>query len=65
MRVWAQAGSHDEVRADLLALVSREIRYQSHDPDAWRALAVFLDDGSPVEIELQERSMAQLAAALA
>ena len=65
MRVWAQAGYHPEVRAELLALVSREIRYQSHDPDAWRALAVFLDDGSVIEAELQERSMTQLAAALA
>ena len=65
MRVWAQAGYHEEVRGELLALVSRELRYQSHDPDAWRALAVFLDDGSQIELELQQRSAAQLAAALA
>ena len=65
MRVWAQAGYHDQVRAELLALVSREIRYQSFDPDAWRALAVFVEDGTPIEAALQERSMAQLAAALA
>jgi hypothetical protein len=65
MRVWAQAGYHAEMRADLLALVSREIRYQSHDPQAWRALAVFLDDGTPIEVELQQRLAAQTAAALA
>lgn len=65
MRVWAQAGYHAEVRAELLALVSRELRYQSHDPEAWRAFAVFLDDGAQVEVELQARSAAQLAAALA
>jgi hypothetical protein len=65
MRVWAQAGYHPQARADLLALVSREVRYQSHDPDAWRALAIFVDDGSPIEVELQERSATQLAAALA
>jgi hypothetical protein len=65
MRVWAQAGFHPQVRAELLALVSREIRYQSFDPEAWRALMVFLDDGTPIEIELQARSAAQLAAALA
>ncbi len=65
MRVWAQAGYHPQARTDLLALVSREVRYGSHDPDAWRALATFLDDGSPIELELQERSAAQLAAALA
>lgn len=65
MRVWAQAGYHEEVRAEVLALVSREVRYQSHDPEVWRALAVFLDDASQVEVELQARSAAQLAAALA
>ncbi len=65
MRVWAQAGFHSQVRAELLALVSREIRYQSFDPEAWRALAVFVDDGAPIEVALQERSMAQLTAALA
>ena len=62
MRVWAQAAYHDEVRAELIALVSRELRYQSHDPDAWRAFAVLLDDGSSVELELQERLAAQLDA---
>jgi hypothetical protein len=65
MRVWAQAGYHEQVRAELLTLVSREIRYQSFDPEAWRALAVFVEDGTPIEVALQERSMAQLTAALA
>jgi hypothetical protein len=64
MRIWAQAGYHEEARAKLLELVAREIRYQSHDPNAWRALAVFLLDGSAIELELQERSMTQLVAAL-
>jgi hypothetical protein len=64
MRVWAQAGYHEVARAKLLALVSREVRYQSHDPNAWRALAIFCDDGTAIELELQERSMTQLAAAL-
>ena len=65
MRLWAQAAFHDEVRAELLALASREIRYCSHEPDAWRALAVFAKDGTPIEIELQARLAAQLAAAFA
>ncbi|HUS29112.1 MAG TPA: hypothetical protein VMZ53_11395 [Kofleriaceae bacterium] len=64
LRMWAQAGYHDEVRTELLALASREIRYQSHDPDAWRSLAVFVEDGSPIELELQERLAAQLDAVL-
>ncbi|MBL9016079.1 MAG: hypothetical protein JNL83_17970 [Myxococcales bacterium] len=64
MRVWAQAGFHDEARAELRRLASREIRYQPWDPDAWRALAVFVDDATPVEVELQQRSAAQLARAL-
>ncbi|MBA3460768.1 MAG: hypothetical protein H0T46_12445 [Deltaproteobacteria bacterium] len=65
LRVWAQAGYHAEVRDQLLALSSREIRYQPWDPDAWRSFMAFLDDATPVEIELQQRSAAQLAAALA
>lgn len=65
MRVWAQAGYHDEARAALLALASREIRYQSHDPDAWRALAIFTEDGATIEQELQQRSLTQLVTALA
>lgn len=64
MRVWAQAGYHEEARADLLTLVSRELRYCSFDPEAWRAFAVFLDDATEIEIELQVRSATQLAAAL-
>ncbi len=65
MRVWAQAGYHAEVRDQLLALSSREVRYQPWDPDAWRSLMAFVDDATPVEIELQQRSATQLAAALA
>jgi len=65
MHVWAQAGYHADQRTALLALVSREVRYCPFDPEAWRALAVFLDDGSELELELQQRSAAQLAATLA
>lgn len=65
MRVWAQAGFHDEARDELRRLASREIRYQPWDPDAWRALAVVADDATPIELELQQRSAAQLARALA
>jgi len=65
MRVWAQAGYHDEARDELRRLASREIRYQPWDPDAWRALAVFADDATPIERELQQRSAGQLARSLA
>ncbi len=62
MRVWAQAAFHPS--PELLALVSREIRYCSHEPEVWRALATFLEDGTLVEVELQARTAAQLDAAL-
>lgn len=62
MRVWAQAAFHPS--PELLALVSREIRYGSHDPEVWRALATFLEDGTLVEVELQARTASQLDAAL-
>ncbi|MEO8704225.1 MAG: hypothetical protein ABI867_29500 [Kofleriaceae bacterium] len=65
LRLWAHAALHDQVRAELLALVSREIRYCSHDPEVWRGLALFLDDGTPVEVELRQRLTAQLETALA
>lgn len=65
MHVWAQAGYHQAVRSELLSLVSRELRYGSHDPDAWRGLATLIEDGTEIEVELQARSAAQLAAALA
>lgn len=65
MHVWAQAGYHEDVRSELLTLVSRELRYGSFSPEAWRAFALFLEGGSAIELELQERSAAQLAAALA
>lgn len=65
MRVWAQAAFHDEARPEVRRLASREIRYQPWDPDAWRALAVFADDPTPIELELQQRSATQLARALA
>ncbi|MFT3706332.1 MAG: hypothetical protein QM817_01570 [Archangium sp.] len=65
MRIWADAALQPTLQTQLLALASREIRFGSHEPDAWRALAMLSDDGTPIEIELQERSAAQLAAAMA
>lgn len=65
LRLWAAAAYRDADRPALLALVSREIRFCSHDPDAWRGFATLLEDGTDVEVELQARAAAQLAAALA
>jgi hypothetical protein len=67
VRVWAQAGlvMDDGVRAALLRLVSREVRYSAYDPEAWRALLCFADEGMPIEVELQQRVAAQLTATYA
>lgn len=65
MRMWAHAALHKQDCPELVSMVSREVQYCSWDPEAWRALAtMFLDDGMPVELELQQRSAAQLEAAL-
>lgn len=67
-RLWAHASYHDPIRPDLrpglLALVSREIRYCSHDPEVWRGLLTLSDDAEAIEVELQQRSASQLAAVL-
>ena len=46
-----------------LALLSRELRYGSHDPAVWRALAA-LTDAEAIGSEADERTTAQLRAAL-
>ena len=51
MRLWAAAGYRDVARAELLALVSRELRYGSHDPEAWRALFAFVDEAAPLGVD--------------
>jgi hypothetical protein len=64
--MWGQALLHDnaEARPALAKLLSRELRYASHDPDAWRALSMF-SGNTAISDEVDQRLAAQLAAALA
>jgi hypothetical protein len=64
VRLWRRAGRHADARAALLALLSRELRYVSHDPEVWRALAFFGNDRATIEAEVEERLQSQLAATL-
>jgi hypothetical protein len=64
VRLWRRAGRHAEAREELLTLLSREVRYVSHDPEVWRALAFFTPDMDPIEAEVQQRLMSQIESAL-
>lgn len=59
--IWAYAGADDAMRPDLLPLLSREVRYASHEPHVWRALSIYLgDEGLSIAMELDLRMAAQL-----
>ena len=61
--VWAQAATQADARPALVTLLSRELRFGSHDPAVWRALAA-LTDAETIGSEVDERTTAQLRAAL-
>ena len=52
-----------QVLCALVALLSRELRYQVHDPEAWRAFSIFVEDdvGDATGAEVDARLAAQLA----
>jgi hypothetical protein len=59
--IWAYAGADDAMRPDLLPLLSREVRYASHEPHVWRALSIYLgDEGLTIATELDRLMAAQL-----
>ncbi len=59
--IWAYARADDAMRPDLLPLLSREVRYASHEPHVWRALSIYLgDEGLSIAMELDLRMAAQL-----
>jgi hypothetical protein len=59
--LWAHARGIDGIRPQLLPLLSRELRFASHDPHIWRAVSIFVDDGLPIGEELDLRMRDQLA----
>jgi hypothetical protein len=64
VRLWRRAGRHAAARAELLELLSREVRYVSHEPEVWRALSYFAEDGHALDDEVQRRLTSQLQTAL-
>lgn len=62
--MWSRVAQHRPARNDLLKRLSREVRYVSHDPEVWRALAVVLPDGDSMYAEVQQRLDAQLSGLL-
>jgi hypothetical protein len=65
VHLWRSAGRHPDARAELLALLSREIRYVSHDPEVWRVLASFTPAMTAIEADIEQRLTSQLESALA
>jgi hypothetical protein len=57
--MWRRATRYLPARNSLLKRLSREIRYVSHDPEVWRALASFTTAGAAIETEVQQRLHAQ------
>lgn len=64
VRLWRRAGRHESARSELLRLLSREVRYVSHEPEVWRAVGFFASDANPIKDEVQRRLKSQLRAAL-
>lgn len=64
VRLWRRAGRHAEARTRLLKMLSRELRYVSHEPEVWRAVGFFSKDAGPIKTEIQQRLRTQLGAAL-
>ncbi|HEU0032634.1 MAG TPA: hypothetical protein VFQ53_18505 [Kofleriaceae bacterium] len=62
--LWAQAAHHEEQRPELLKLVSRELRYGSHEPHVWRAAAILVSDGEPIGTSLDQAMATQLTSIL-
>jgi len=62
--LWAEAARQTAQRAPVLAVLSRELRYQVHDPNAWRGFTHFVDTAEVrqwLTEEIEERLASQLA----
>lgn len=64
-RLWGHAAEHEEARPQLLELLSREVRFASHDPEVWRAASILVTEGADIDIDVSQRLLAQIAAAYA
>jgi hypothetical protein len=62
-RLWGHAAHRNDARPELLPILSRELRFASHDPEVWRAVSILVPDGLDIDTQLGERLMAQWLAA--
>jgi hypothetical protein len=62
-RLWSHATLRPDARAELLTLLSREVRYASHDPEVWQALAMMNGYAQAIPAEVTLRAGQQVAAA--
>jgi hypothetical protein len=61
--VWAQATMLEEAKPELAKLLSRELRFCSHDPAVWRALSILTEDDA-IDAEVQGHLTTQLRGAM-
>lgn len=64
-RFWGHAAMQDNAKPELLTLLSREVKFTSHDPEVWRAVSILVTDGESIDDEVDERLAAQLHHAFA
>lgn len=64
VNLWRYATENGASRDGLVRLLSRELRYASHDPDVWRAVAILVGDDEVIGAALEQRLATQLEGAL-
>jgi hypothetical protein len=62
--LWAHAANQTDARPALLKLISRELRYGSHEPHAWRAASILVSDGELLGTSLDQVMATQLRSML-
>jgi hypothetical protein len=64
-RFWGHAAIQEGAKQELLTLLSREVKFTSHDPEVWRAVSILVSDGESIDTEVDARLAAQLTEAFA
>lgn len=64
-RLWGHAAHRSDARAELLSVLSREVRFASYNPEVWRAVSILVTDGLDIDTELGNRLLSQFLTAYA